>query len=720
LIGGGGYGEVWLAKDAEGSFRAVKIVFRESFQSEEPYEREYNGIKTFAPLARNFPCQVQILHVGRKDDLGRFYYIMELADDVVAGQKIEPDSYTPRNLKSDLKSRGRFPFAECLEILIPLASAVENLHKNGLVHRDIKPSNIIFIEGVPKLADPGLVTDSDSTISFAGTEGYFPKEGPGTKEADIYALGIVLYETCTGRPRRDFPKLPDGIEEMSERSSLLELNTIIGKACDPRPSKRYQSARAMVSDLLSLKSGGSVKRKRKLRQNLIAALLGSSVFVVLLASFWAYQRFYMPISPGEWLAGFRPLFNGRTLKGWDGHPKIWSVEDGVITGHLSGSLSGDGETFLIWTNRPLEDFELRISYKIARGNSGVFYRGRIVNANQWTVDGFQADIDADNDLDQRQFTGALFRNNDLRGKAGERVAWSSHGRREISTNTAISVAELRADIRRSDWNEMVVIADGNRIIHSVNGHNVTEVLDMETPRKPSEGILALQLRASESTTVQFRDIRLRQSKRFPSVASRVQSTSVPNNLSEEEKLAGFELLYNGNDLDGWKASGGNWEGGEGAIARIRAGGDLISEKSVPKDFELRFDWRIETKGRSGILYRPGQYEYQILDNSLTPEGSSPTKRAGALCFVAGPGHDNTKPPGQWNSGRIVCDGTVIEHWLNDKKILDVDYSSTEWTNRLRRLQKEFPIDLTERGGHLRLQDEGTSVWFRSIRVRRLD
>ena len=108
-IGRGSYGEVWLARGVTGAYRAVKIVRRESFEHERPFEREFSGILQFEPISRTHQSQVDILHVGRGE--GYFYYVMELADDQLTGQRIDPDSYAPRTLKSELFQRGKLPFA---------------------------------------------------------------------------------------------------------------------------------------------------------------------------------------------------------------------------------------------------------------------------------------------------------------------------------------------------------------------------------------------------------------------------------------------------------------------------------------------------------------------------------------------------------------------------------------------------------------------------------
>ena len=107
---------------------------------------------------------------------------------------------------------------------------MDHLHSHGLVHRDIKPSNIIFVKGVPKLADIGLVTSVDATRSFVGTDGYIPPEGPGTPQADLYSLGKVLYECVTGKDRLDFPELPADWRTRPDLDQLLEFNEILTKA----------------------------------------------------------------------------------------------------------------------------------------------------------------------------------------------------------------------------------------------------------------------------------------------------------------------------------------------------------------------------------------------------------------------------------------------------------------------------------------------------------
>lgn len=253
-IGSGSYGEVWLAKNVTGAFRAIKIIYRKTFREDRPFEREFKGMQRFEPISRTHPGFVCILHIGRNHQAGYFYYVMEVADDVFSGQKISPATYTPKTLNSELTERGKLPFNECLEIALALGDGLAHLHKNGLVHRDIKPSNIIFIQGHPKFADIGLVTEIGESATFVGTEGYVPPEGPGKPLADIYSLGKLLYEASTGKSLRHFPELPTMVEPGSD-PRLKKLQEIIIKACHLNPAKRLQSADKFRAELLSLKEG---------------------------------------------------------------------------------------------------------------------------------------------------------------------------------------------------------------------------------------------------------------------------------------------------------------------------------------------------------------------------------------------------------------------------------------------------------------------------------
>ncbi len=205
---------------------------------------------------------------------------------------------------------------------------------------------------------------------------------------------------------------------------------------------------------------------------------------------------------------------------------------------------------------------------------------------------------------------------------------------------------------------------------------------------------------------------------FAAIANSSLAADNSNALTDKESTSGFEAIFNGSDLDGWKHSG-NWKVEDGVISRGGKGGSLVyTTKKIPDDFELRFHWKVGKKSNSGIYYRPGQYEYQILDNSEHPDGKNPRTSAASLYFCMAPSHDATKPVGEWNTGRIICKGTIIQHWLNGKKVMHFDYSDSQWAFNVDMLEKRG-ADLKARGANLSLQDHGDPVWYRAIKLRKL-
>jgi WD40 repeat protein len=266
VIGRGSYGEVWLARNIMGSYRAVKIIRRSAFDSDSPFDREFAGIKKFEPISRTHSGFVDILQIGRNQEERCLYYVMEAADDIDLCQSIDPDRYIPRTLGKALARVKRFSVEQCVQMGLALCQALDHLHRHGLVHRDIKPSNIVFVNGVPKLADIGLVTESNNAHSFVGTEGFIPPEGPGSERADIFSLGKALYEIASGRDRMDFPALPAALSEFSDAEQFLELNECLIRACRLNPDQRYGSAREMYEDLALLASGKSLRRLRILER----------------------------------------------------------------------------------------------------------------------------------------------------------------------------------------------------------------------------------------------------------------------------------------------------------------------------------------------------------------------------------------------------------------------------------------------------------------------
>ncbi len=265
VIGGGGSGQVWLARNVLGTYRAVKIVYETTAGHKRPFGGELDGVMKFEPISRQHDGLVDILHVGGGAATGCFYCVMELADDIATGPNINPEHYQPRTLAHDLAGRRRLPIGECIRLGATIASALGFLHRHGLIHRDIKPGNIIFVNGFPKLADTGLVAEIAEPSSYVGTEGFIAPEGPGTIQADIYSLGKVLYEISTGRDRNDYPELPAQLEDNREGRDLIQFNKIVVKACRANPSQRYESADELMTALLTFQFCRRDPRREKTR-----------------------------------------------------------------------------------------------------------------------------------------------------------------------------------------------------------------------------------------------------------------------------------------------------------------------------------------------------------------------------------------------------------------------------------------------------------------------
>jgi eukaryotic-like serine/threonine-protein kinase len=280
-IGRGSYGEIWLARSLTSAWRAVKIVERARFEDTRAFDREFDGMAKFEPVSREHAGFVDILHVGRSEDDAFFYYVMELADDVVAREEFDPAEYVPKTLRSELQRVSRLPTQEVIALGLKLTSALSALHRHGLVHRDIKPANIIFVAGQPKIADIGLVSPLGQG-SFVGTEGYVPPEGPGTAQADLYSLGKVLYELAMGKDRLDFPEVNTDLEELPDRDLLLRLNHVLWRACAHDSIERYATADEMHEDLRRVRDGEPLheeqKRRRWLPIALAAAVIGGVVW----------------------------------------------------------------------------------------------------------------------------------------------------------------------------------------------------------------------------------------------------------------------------------------------------------------------------------------------------------------------------------------------------------------------------------------------------------
>lgn len=233
--------------------------------------------------------------------------------------------------------------------------------------------------------------------------------------------------------------------------------------------------------------------------------------------------------------GFVKLFNGQDLTGWDGNPKFWSVREEAITGQTTAENPAEGNTFLIWRQGELDDFELRLSYRIVGHNSGIQYRSK--DLGNWVVGGYQADFEAGD-----TYSGILYeeRGRGILAQRGQKTVIDPNGKVEEIVRLSDS-AELQANIKKEDWNDYRIIARGNYLVHMINGRVTADVSDEQVSARAMSGILALQLHAGPPMTVQFKNIRL---KRLPLLDRKkiVLVAGTPSHAKREHEFNAGSIL----------------------------------------------------------------------------------------------------------------------------------------------------------------------------------
>ena len=215
--------------------------------------------------------------------------------------------------------------------------------------------------------------------------------------------------------------------------------------------------------------------------------------------------------------GFTRIFNGTDLTGWRGNPDLWSVEDGCITGRTKSDPKLTHNTFLVYTNSDVSNFELRLSYKIVNGNSGIQYRSKVVEEGKFgpIVGGYQADFEAG-----KTYSGILYeeRGRGILAERGQKVLISEVTEEKDGKNVARMKKEvtgslgksedIQANIKHEDWNEYVVIAKGNHLQHFINGQQTVDIIDEQAAKAAKSGVLALQIHVGPPMNVQFRNVRI--------------------------------------------------------------------------------------------------------------------------------------------------------------------------------------------------------------------
>lgn len=229
-------------------------------------------------------------------------------------------------------------------------------------------------------------------------------------------------------------------------------------------------------------------------------------------------------------AGFQPIFNGRDLSGWEGNPDFWSVRDGAITGQTTAEKTTKGNTFLVWNNGRPANFELRARFRLTaqndknQANSGIQYRSKVLDAATFVVGGYQADIDSTG-----KYAGMLYeeRGRGILMSPGQTIRVSAPDAAAVAAaqankkakgqpkakievlGTATKPEEILAAYKLGEWNELRIVANGQRLQHYLNGKLSADVTDTDATAGAKDGVIALQLHQGPPMTIQFKDVHLK-------------------------------------------------------------------------------------------------------------------------------------------------------------------------------------------------------------------
>jgi len=278
--------------------------------------------------------------------------------------------------------------------------------------------------------------------------------------------------------------------------------------------------------------------------------------------------FVLPLHAEE---GFKSIFNGKDLTGWDGDPLHWSAVEGVLRGDSTKNRA-KSNTFIVWREGKLKNFELKLKYRIHAGNnSGVQYRSK--ETKKWVISGYQAEVE--NRLGK---TGFLYHEQG-RGwlvDVGDFMEIAADSKKlivgEVSDWDTIMKAPYHAD---KDWNAYHFICRGNHVIHYLNGYQTVELIDHEKARRCMEGVLALQVHGGSPMTVDFKDIEI---------------NDLTENYGEAKRLTGTD------NLEGWTFSS---DAAKQAFSVVKNEGPATKRGRRASNREVRISGSLKSAGGEG-------------------------------------------------------------------------------------------------------------------------
>jgi hypothetical protein len=226
---------------------------------------------------------------------------------------------------------------------------------------------------------------------------------------------------------------------------------------------------------------------------------------VLCSGIASAQQVY-PQTAGSDAAGFEPIFDGKTLDGWEGDPTYWRVEDGCLVGEVTPKTLLKQNSFIIWRKGTPRDFELKVEYRItAGGNSGINYRSVEIPNTTFALRGYQADIDGAN-----KYTG---QNYEEKGRTflalrGDIARVDADGKSRIigSVGDKDKLAEL---VKKDDWNQYHLIVRGNAMVHLLNGQVMSVVVDDDPAHRKFEGLVGVQVHVGPPMKIEYRNFLLK-------------------------------------------------------------------------------------------------------------------------------------------------------------------------------------------------------------------
>lgn len=212
-----------------------------------------------------------------------------------------------------------------------------------------------------------------------------------------------------------------------------------------------------------------------------------------------------PVIPPQTDAGFVTIFDGSSLKGWDGDPDFWRLEKGSIVGETTTEKQPKQNTFIIWRSESPADFELKLEYRLTGHNSGVQIRSIELPDIKWAMKGYQADIDA-----QQTYTGQFYeeRGRGFLALRGQFNVINADGK-PANVGSLGDNAELKKFINGDGWNEVHMIAQGNKLIQILNGHVMSMIIDNDPAGRKMDGLIGIQVHRGPAMKMEVRNIRFK-------------------------------------------------------------------------------------------------------------------------------------------------------------------------------------------------------------------